>query len=126
MEIIMKKLLILVCTLAIGTAAFAAPVKAAPAKAAPATAASKTAHYTGTIEKYDAATHTLTAKHNGKVTTFTVGDKAEVMNGKSKADASALTASTGQNVSVDFVMDGSNRTASKIAVSAAHAAPAKK
>lgn len=113
----MKKLLILACTLAIGTAAFAAPVKTAP----------KTGHYTGTIEKYDPATHTLTAKHDGKATTFMVGDKAEVMKGKSKADASSLAASTGQAVRVDFVMAGTMKTAEKIEVSAAHAmAPPKK
>jgi phage baseplate assembly protein gpV len=112
----MKKLLNLVCTLAIGTAAFAAPVKTAP----------KTGHYTGTIETYDAATHTLTVKHDGKSTTFTVGDKAEVMKGKSKADASSLTASAGQGVKVDFVIDGANRTAQKIAVSAAHSSASAK
>lgn len=113
----MKKLLILACTLAIGTAAFAAPVKPAP----------KTGHYTGTIEKYDPATHTLTVKHDGKASTFTVADKAEVMKGKSKADASSLAASAGQAVRIDFLMDGGNRTAEKIAVSAAHATtPAKK
>ena len=113
----MKKLLIFVCTLAIGTAAFAAPAKGA----------AKLAHYTGTIEKYDPATHTLTAKHEGKETTFAVSDKADVMKGKSKADASSLAASTGQAVRVDYVVAGTIKTAEKIQVSAAHAmAPAKK
>ena len=111
----MKKLLILICTLAIGTAAFAAPRKGAPSSA----------HFTGTIEKYDTATKTLTVKHDGKETSFQINDKSEVMNGKSKADASALAASTGHSVKVEFVMDGANRIAERIDVAAAHPAPAK-
>lgn len=112
----MKKVLILVCSLAIGTAAFAAPAKGA----------AKTAHFTGTIEKYDAATHTLTVKHDGKDSTFTVSDKAQVMQGKSKADASSLSASTGQTVKLDYMVTGSTKTAEKIDVAAPHAAaPAK-
>lgn len=112
----MKKLLILVCSLVIGTAAFAAPAKGA----------SKTAHFTGTIEKYDAATHSLTVKHDGKESTFTVSEKAQVMQGKSKADASSLSASTGQTVKLDYVATGTTKTAEKIDVTPAHAAaPAK-
>lgn len=110
----MKKLLILICTLAIGTAAFAAPAKAPTS-----------AHLTGTIEKYDTATKTLTVKHDGKETTFQINDKSQVMNGKSKADASALAASTGHNVKVEYMMDGPNRIAEKIDVTATHPAPAK-
>ncbi len=117
----MKKLLILACTLAIGTAAYAAPAKAAP-KAAP-----KAAHFSGTIERYDPGTHTLTVKHDGKDTTFQVNDKSQVMNGSSKADASALAASSGHGVKIDYMMEGTTRTAAKIEVSAAHpAAPKKK
>lgn len=114
----MKKLLILVCTLAIGTAAFAAPAKTAP----------KTAHFTGTVQKYDAGTHMLTVKHDGKDTVFQINDKSQVMNGKSKADASSLAASSGQTVRIDYMMDGTTKTAQKIEVSAAHVAkaPAKK
>jgi len=110
----MKRLLILVCTLAIGTAAFAAQAKA-PASA----------HLTGTIEKYDAATKTLTVKHDGKDTTFEINDKSQVMNGKSKADPSALAASTGHNVKIEYMMSGTTRVAEKIEVAAAHPAPAK-
>jgi hypothetical protein len=111
----MKKLLILICTLAIGTAAFAAQAKA-PASA----------HLSGTIEKYDAATKTLTIKHDGKDTTFEINDKSQVMNGKSKADPSALAASTGHNVKVEYMMSGTTRVAEKIEVAAAtHPAPAK-
>jgi phage baseplate assembly protein gpV len=108
---VMKKLLILVCTLAIGTAAFAAPAKSAP----------KAAHFTGTIQKYDPGTHQLTIKHDGRDTVFQISDKSEVLSGKSKADASSLGASVGQAVKVDYVMDGATRAAEKIEVSAAHA-----
>lgn len=111
----MKKLLILVCTLAIGTAAFAAQAKSAPTSA----------HLTGTIEKYDTATKMLTVKHDGKDTTFQINDKSQVMNGKSKADPSALAASTGHTVKIEYMMDGSTRVAEKIDVAATHAAPAK-
>jgi hypothetical protein len=109
----MKKLLILVCTLAIGTAAFAAPAKNAPASS----------HFTGTIEKYDTATKLLTVKHDGKDTTFQINDKSEVMNGKSKADPSALAASTGHTVKIEYTMSGPTRVADKIEVAAT--APAK-
>ena len=114
----MKKLLILICTLAIGTAAFAAPRKGAPSSA----------HFTGTIEKYDTATKTLTVKHDGKDTIFQINDKSQVMNGKSKADASALAASTGQSVKIEYMLEGSTKVAEKIDVTATHvthAAPAK-
>ena len=109
----MKKLLILACTLAISSAAAAAPAKSAPP-----------AHMTGVIEKYDAGTKTLTIKHDNKQTTFVVKDTAQIMNGKSKADVSALSASTGHNVKVEYVLDGGTRTADKIEVAAAAAKPA--
>ena len=110
----MKKLFVLICTLAIGTAAFAAPAKTAKVVAA---------HMTGTVAKYDAAAKVLTIKHDGnKETTFQLNDKSEVMQGKSKADASSLAASSGQGVKVEYVMDGSTRLAGKVDVAAAHAA----
>ena len=111
----MKKLLILACTLAIGTAAFAAPAKK-PA----------IAHLAGTVDKYDAASRTLAVKHGGKDTTFQLNDQSQVMKGMEKADASALTASIGQSVTVAYVMEGATRVAEKIDVAAMHAAMTKK
>jgi len=111
----MKKLLILACTLAIGTAAFAAPAKKPVI-----------AHLAGTVDKYDAASRTLAVKHGGKDTTFQLNDQSQVMKGKAKADASALTASTGQSVTVAYVMDGARRVAERIDVATMHAAVAKK
>jgi len=120
----MKKLLVLACTLAIGTAAAAGPLRTdASAERAPAkAAAAKTAHFSGTIQKYDAGSKDLTVKHDGKDTTFHVGDTAQVMKGKEKADASSLAASTGAAVKIDYVMSGTTRVAEKIDVTAAHAA----
>ena len=112
----MKKLLVLICTLAISGAAFAAPAKAT------------VSHMNGTIEKSDGATRTLTVTHDGnKQTNFQIGDKAEVMKGKSKADASSLSTSAGQAVKVAYVMEGTSRVAEKIevAAAAAHSAAAK-
>jgi hypothetical protein len=111
--IMMKNLLVLACTLAIGTAAFAAPAKS-PTKA----------HFTGTIGSYDATGKTLTVKHDGKDTTFVLGDQALIMKGAQKADASSLAASTGQSVKVEYVMNGASRVADKVEVAAVHAAHA--
>jgi len=111
----MKKLLILISALAIGTAAFAAPAKPTHT----------VSHMNGTVEKYDTATRTLTVKHDGsKQTDFQISDKVEVMKGKSKADASSLATSTGQAVKVAYVMEGSNRIAEKVDVAAAATHPA--
>jgi hypothetical protein len=113
----MKKLLILVCTLAVSAAAFAAPAKSTRT----------TAHMSGTIAKYDAATRTLTLRHDKtKETTFEINDQSAVMKGKSKADASSLAASTGQTATIEYVMDGSNRLAQKVEVAPAHVVAKKK
>ena len=114
----MKKLLILVCTLAVSAAAFAAPAKSTHTAAA---------HMSGTISNYDAATRTLTLRHDkNKETTFQINDQSAVMKGKSKADASSLATSAGQSAKVEYVMDGSNRIAEKVDVAAVHVTAAKK
>ena len=95
----MKKLLILVCALAIGSSAFAAQGK--PVKAS----------YSGVVEKYDETTKTLTIKRKDKSGEFVITDASEVLQGKTKADASAFTA--GRKVEVDFVMDGSKKMVQK-------------
>jgi hypothetical protein len=45
------------------------------------------------------------------------------MNGKSKADPSALAASTGHSVKIVYMMEGTTRVAEKVDVAATHAAP---
>ena len=102
----MKKLLILVCALALAACAFGGQGKDSPK-----------ATYSGVIEKYDAATKTLTVKRKDKQGEFIIADSAEVVQNKAKADASALIA--GQKVEVEFVMDGPKKMAQKIKVSGA-------
>jgi Cu/Ag efflux protein CusF len=98
----MKKLLLIVCALAIATASFAASGKVKSS-------------YSGIIEKYDAATKTLTVKHGDKQGEFMITDSSEVLQNKVKANTSALTA--GQKVEVEFVLDGSKKMAQKVKVS---------
>jgi hypothetical protein len=98
----MKKLLILAFALAIGSSAFAQNGKIS-------------AKYSGIIEKYDAATKTLTVKRNDKQGEFVIADTVEVLQNKAKADVSALTA--GQKVEVEFVMDGAKKMAQKVKIS---------
>jgi len=98
----MKKLLIIAFTLALATSAFAAPGKTR-------------ARYSGTIEKYDATTKTLTIKKGEKQGVFVITDTSEVTQGKTKADASAFVA--GQKVEVEFVLDGATKLVQKAKVS---------
>jgi hypothetical protein len=100
----MKKLFMLACVLAFATTAFAQPGKIK-------------ASYSGVIEKYDEATKTLTVKRKDKQGEFVITDTSEVLQGKTKADASALTA--GQKVDVEFVMDGAKKMVVKAKVSGA-------
>ncbi len=100
----MKKLFIMAFALAIATSAFAQQGKIS-------------AKYSGVIDKYDAATKTLTVKRNDKQGEFVITDTSEVLQGKTKADASALAA--GQKVEVEFVMDGAKKLAQKVKVSGA-------
>jgi hypothetical protein len=97
----MRKLFILACVLALATSAFAQPGKIK-------------ASYSGVIENYDAATRTLIIKRKDKQGEFVITDTSEVLQGKTKADASALTA--GQKVDVEFVMDGPKKMVVKAKV----------
>lgn len=102
----MKKFAIIAFALAIATSAFAAP-------------AAVKAHYSGVIEKYDAASKTLTIKKGEKQGEFVVTDASEVMQGGKKADASALVA--GQKIDVEFSMDGAKKIVHKAKLSGAAA-----
>jgi hypothetical protein len=103
----MKKLLMLVCALAIGSSVFAAQGKKV------------SADYSGIVEKYDAATKTLTVKRNDKQGEFVLSDTSEVLEGREKKDAAAFTA--GRKVDVEFVMDGSKKVILKAKLGAATA-----
>lgn len=123
----MRTSLLAACVLLVGATAMAAPVqtakpaaKPAPAKAAP--AAPKAAHASGTVEKFDAATKTLTVKHEGKEMHFVVADSTSLMRGKDKIDAAALATSTGSIAKIEYMVSGTTMTADKIELSAAMAA----
>jgi len=99
----MKKLLILAVALVIATSAFAAG-QSKPVKAS----------YSGVVEKYDAATKTLTVQKKDKHGEFVIVDSSEVLDGGKKADASAL--AVGRKVDVDFVMDGAKKVVQQVKV----------
>jgi len=99
----MKQLLILACALVSATSALAAQGKRI------------TSDYSGFVDKYDAATKTLTVKKNDKQGEFVISDTSEVQDNKTKADASALT--VGRKVDVEFVMDGAKKVVVKAKVS---------
>ncbi len=69
----------------------------------------------GTIESYDAATKTLTVNQKDRKGMFVITDTSEVLQGKTKADTSALVA--GQKVDLEFVMDGATKLIQKVKVS---------
>jgi hypothetical protein len=100
-RLVVKKLMMFVCALAIAATAFAAPGKVK-------------ARYTGTVEKYDATTHTLTIKNKDKQAVFVINDQSQVLAGGTKADPSAFAA--GKKIKVEFVMDGANKIAQKVEV----------
>lgn len=99
----MKQLLILTCALVLATSAFAAQGKPI------------TSDYSGVVEKYDAATKTLTVKRKDKEAEFVLNDTSEVLDGKTKADAAAL--SVGRKVDVEFFMEGAKKIVLKAKVS---------
>ena len=100
----MKKLLTIAFTLALATSAFAAP-------------GTVKAKYSGIIDSYDASTKTLTVNQKDRKGVFMITDTSEVLQGKVKADPSALEA--GQKVELEFVMDGATKLIQKAEVSGA-------
>jgi hypothetical protein len=101
----MKKLIMLVCALAIAAPTFVA-----------AQGKQIKANYSGVVENYDAATKTLTVKKKDKQGEFVITDASAVELNKTKADISAIAA--GQKVDVEFVMDGAKKVAQKVKLSA--------
>lgn len=99
----MKRLLILAFALTIASAAFAQN--------------KPTADYSGVVEKYDAATKTLTIKKKDRQGEFVITDASEVTNNKTKADASAI--AVGQKADVEFWLDGSKKIVKKLKLSGA-------
>jgi phage baseplate assembly protein gpV len=100
----MKKLLILVCTLAIATGAFASQAKNPPK-----------ARFNGTVTSYDAASKVLTVKKGDKDTKFQIADASEVTQGGAKVDLAAIAA--GQSAKVEYWMDGATKMVVKVQLS---------
>jgi len=100
----MKNLLILVCTFALATGAFAAQAKTPPK-----------ARFSGTVTSYDAPSKVLTLKKGDKDTKFTVTDNAEMTQGGKKVDATAIAA--GQDAKVEYWMDGATKMVVKVQLS---------
>ena len=102
----MKQLLILACALVIATSALAAQAKPV------------TSDCSGFVDKYDAATKTLTIKRkDNKQGEFVFNATSEVLDGKTKADAAAL--GVGRKVEVEFYLDGAKKIVVKAKVSGA-------
>ena len=100
----MKKLLILACALVIATSTFAFAGQSKPKSS-----------YSGVVEKYDAATKTLTIKKNDKQGEFVITDTSEILKNNAKADASAIAA--GQKADVEFWLEGPKKVVKKVKVS---------
>ena len=100
-RVVVKKLIMFVCALAIAVTAAAAPGKVK-------------AKYSGVVGKYDAASKTLTVKQKDKEGVFVINDQSEITNGGAKADAAAFAA--GKKVKIEFVMDGASKIAQKVEV----------
>jgi uncharacterized protein YxeA len=99
----MKKILVMVFALALATSAFAQK--------------KVTADYSGIVDKYDAATKTLTIKRKDKQGEFVITDASEILNSNAKADASAIAA--GQKAEVKFWLEGSKKIVQKLKISGA-------
>ena len=114
------------CVVLAGGTAFAAPQAAAPKshmqKAS--TDKAKMMWASGSIEKYDAATKTLTVKEGGKDVTFLLIDQTHVMKGKETLTPTAL--ASGQHAKIEYAVAGANKEAHVIELSEGKAAPAKK
>ena len=97
----MKKLFVIVFALALAMPAFAQK--------------KATANYSGVVEKYDAASKTLTIKKGDRQGEFVLVDSSEVTKDKAKADASAIAA--GQKAYVEFWLEGSKKMVKKLKIS---------
>jgi len=99
----------------------ATPLSAAAAQKATAAHAPKVASATaaGTIEKFDAATHALVIKHDGKDVSFVVADGVTVKNGSKAGTVQDLGTSIGHHVKVEYAMNNGARTVSQVEIASA-------
>ncbi len=87
----------------------------APAKtSAPAAQQPKLEKFSGTVEKVDAAKKEVVVKQGKEEMTFSLGEKAKIMDGKKELSLNDL--KKGANVSVEYAKEGTKLMAESISV----------
>jgi Cu/Ag efflux protein CusF len=81
----------------------------------PAAQQSKLEKFSGTVEKVDSAKKEVFVKINKEEMTFSLGEKAKIMEGKKELSLNDL--KKGMNVSVEYTKEGNKLTAESINVS---------
>ncbi len=88
--------------------------KTAPTPAPAAAQQSKLEKFSGTVEKVDAAKKEVIVKQGKEEMTFSLGEKAKIMEGKKELALKDL--KKGENVSVEYTKVGTKLTAESISV----------
>lgn len=91
---------------------------------APAAQQSKLEKFSGTVEKVDSAKKEVFVKMNKEEMTFTLGEKAKIMEGKKELSLNDL--KKGTNVSVEYTKEGNKLIAESINVSPMNVSQASK
>jgi Cu/Ag efflux protein CusF len=89
---------------------------------APAAQQSKLEKFSGTVEKVDSAKKEVFVKMNKEEMTFSLGEKAKIMEGKKELSLKDL--KKGMNVSVEYSKEGNKLNAESINVSPMHVSQA--
>jgi len=82
---------------------------------APAAQQSKLEKFSGTVEKVDSAKKEIFVKQGKEEMTFSLGEKAKIMEGKKELSLNDL--KKGTNVSVEYTKEGTKLIAESISVS---------
>jgi Cu/Ag efflux protein CusF len=90
----------------------------------PAAHQSKLEKFSGTVEKVDSAKKEVFVKMNKEEMTFSLGEKAKIMDGKKVLSLNDL--KKGMNVSVEYTKEGSKLIAESINVGPMHVSQASK
>ena len=90
----------------------------------PAAQQSKLEKFSGTVEKVDSAKKEVFVKMNKEEMTFSLGEKAKIMDGKKELSLNDL--KKGMNVSVEYTKEGNKLIAESINVSSMHVSQASK
>jgi len=90
----------------------------------PAAQQSKLEKFSGTVEKVDSAKKEVFVKMNKEEMTFSLGEKAKIMDGKKELSLNDL--KKGMNVSVEYTKEGNKLTAESINVGPMHVSQSSK